>query len=70
MYNVAKYNIYLFQGLDPDSDEKNLTKSEMAAAVKLKRYIQQLSFAKSQCEKNLSKIGWEGNFSNELVGIF
>lgn len=41
----------------------------MAAALKLKRYIQQLSFAKSQCEKNLSRIGWEGNFSNDLVSF-
>lgn len=39
----------------------------MNAAVRLKRYIQQLTFAKGQCEKNLSKFGWNGNYSNDLV---
>lgn len=50
------------------ADEENtLSKSEMVTALKIKRYIQQLSFAKSQCEKNLTKLGWEGNFNQDLV---
>lgn len=44
-----------------------LSKSDLAAANKLKRYIQQLSFAKLQCEKNLARLGWTGNFPNEWV---
>lgn len=44
------------------------SKSDLANANKLKRYIQQLSFAKLQCEKNLNRLGWTGNFPNELVG--
>lgn len=55
------------KGLDLDSEQSSLTKSEQAAAIKLKRYIQQLSFAKSQCEKSLLKLGWKGSFTNDLV---
>uniref|UniRef100_A0A182QU64 Sorting nexin-25 n=1 Tax=Anopheles farauti TaxID=69004 RepID=A0A182QU64_9DIPT len=37
-----------------------------AAALRLKRYIQQLSFAKSQCEKGLARLGWEGSVSSDV----
>ncbi|XP_037932093.1 sorting nexin-25-like, partial [Teleopsis dalmanni] len=49
-----------------DTDDHNLSKSEISAAVRLKRYVQQLNFAKIQCEKNLSKFGWNGNYSSDL----
>uniref|UniRef100_A0A182T6L9 Sorting nexin-25 n=1 Tax=Anopheles maculatus TaxID=74869 RepID=A0A182T6L9_9DIPT len=39
---------------------------EPAATLRLKRYIQQLSFAKSQCEKCLARLGWEGSVSNDV----
>uniref|UniRef100_A0A182PL28 Sorting nexin-25 n=1 Tax=Anopheles epiroticus TaxID=199890 RepID=A0A182PL28_9DIPT len=39
---------------------------EPAATLRLKRYIQQLSFAKSQCEKCLTRLGWEGCVSNDV----
>lgn len=56
------------KGLDLDSDDSSgLSKSEIAASRKLKHYIQQLSFAKAQCEKNLTRLGWEGSCSNDLV---
>lgn len=56
------------QKIKSGADEENtLSKSEMVTALKIKRYIQQLSFAKSQCEKNLTKLGWEGNFNQDLV---
>ncbi|KXJ81886.1 sorting nexin-25 [Aedes albopictus] len=42
------------------------SRAEITASLKLKKYIQQLSFAKSQCEKCLSKLGWDGNVSNEI----
>lgn len=35
-------------------------------AIKLKRYLQQLSYAKSQCEKSLIKLGWTADFNNDL----
>lgn len=67
MQATTMQNLQRAKGLDPDTEDgSNLTKSEMSAAVKLKRYIQQLSFAKTQCEKILGKLGWEGNFSNDL----
>uniref|UniRef100_A0A182JXB7 Sorting nexin-25 n=1 Tax=Anopheles christyi TaxID=43041 RepID=A0A182JXB7_9DIPT len=39
---------------------------EPAATLRLNRYIQQLSFAKSQCEKCLTRLGWEGCVSNDV----
>ncbi|KAJ6637054.1 Sorting nexin-25 [Pseudolycoriella hygida] len=63
---TTQQNIQRSKGLDPDADQSTFTKSEIAAAVKLKRYIQQLTFAKAQCEKNLLKLGWKGNFANDL----
>uniref|UniRef100_A0A182VT22 Sorting nexin-25 n=1 Tax=Anopheles minimus TaxID=112268 RepID=A0A182VT22_9DIPT len=39
---------------------------EPAATLRLKRYIQQLSFAKSQCEKCLTRLGWQGSVSNDV----
>lgn len=48
-----------------DSDN-GPSRAEITASLKLKKYIQQLSFAKSQCEKCLSKLGWDGNVSNDV----
>ncbi|XP_039440568.1 sorting nexin-25 [Culex pipiens pallens] len=42
------------------------SRADITAAIKLKKYIQQLSFAKGQCEKCLSKFGWDGNVSNDV----
>ncbi|XP_037027852.1 sorting nexin-25 isoform X2 [Bradysia coprophila] len=66
MQATTQQNIQRSKGLDPDSEQSTFTKSEIAAAVKLKRYIQQLSYAKAQCEKNLMKLGWKGGFANDL----
>lgn len=67
MQATTQQNIQRSKGLDPDLEQSTFTKSEIAAAVKLKRYIQQLSYAKAQCEKNLMKLGWKGGFANDLV---
>lgn len=42
-------------------------KAGAEAASKLRRYIQQLAYAKAQCEKNLARLGWTGSFTNDLV---
>lgn len=42
-------------------------KADQEAAAKLRRYIQQLAFAKAQCEKNLARLGWTGSFNNDIV---
>uniref|UniRef100_A0A2M4AE09 Putative sorting nexin-25 n=1 Tax=Anopheles triannulatus TaxID=58253 RepID=A0A2M4AE09_9DIPT len=43
-----------------------MTSANLTAGLKLKKYIQQLAYAKSQCEKCLLRLGWEGNVSNDV----
>ncbi|XP_050083193.1 sorting nexin-25 [Anopheles aquasalis] len=43
-----------------------MTSADLTAGLKLKKYIQQLAYAKSQCEKCLMRLGWEGNVSNDV----
>lgn len=64
-------NLQRAKGLDPDhednaSNRSNSNKTEMNMAIKLKRYLQQLTYAKAQCEKSLVKLGWEADFKNDL----
>lgn len=56
------------KGVDPDHHDENSirNKTEMNMAIKLKRYLQQLAYAKSQCEKSLVRLGWEADFNNDL----
>ncbi|XP_023168988.2 sorting nexin-25 [Drosophila hydei] len=65
MHATSMQNLQRAKGLDPDTEDHTLTKSELTAAVRLKRYVQQLSVAKGQCEKNLAKFGWNGNYSSD-----
>ncbi|XP_055371063.1 sorting nexin-25 [Condylostylus longicornis] len=66
MHATTMQNLQRSKGLDPDKEDNCLSRSEVSAALRLKRYVQQLTFAKSQCEKNLSKFGWDGHFTNDL----
>lgn len=66
MHATTIQNLQRAKGLDPDTEDHSLSKSEMNAAVRLKRYVQQLTFAKAQCEKNLSKYGWNGNYTSDV----
>ncbi|XP_068158890.1 sorting nexin-25 [Drosophila tropicalis] len=67
MHATTMQNLQRAKGLDPDhEDTHSLSKSELTAAIRLKRYVQQLTFAKAQCEKNLSKFGWNGNYSSDI----
>lgn len=60
-------NLQRAKGVDIDgSSTGTLKRSDVRAALRLKKYIQQLSLAKSQSEKNLTKLGWVGNCSNDL----
>lgn len=67
MHATTMQNLQRAKGLDPEIEENCLSRSELSAAVRLKRYIQQLTYAKAQCEKNLMKLGWDGHFTNDLV---
>ncbi|XP_049300058.1 sorting nexin-25-like [Anopheles funestus] len=53
-------------GASSTSENGGHSDGEPAATLRLKRYIQQLSFAKSQCEKCLTRLGWEGSVSNDV----
>lgn len=61
-------NMQRAKGLDPDQEDNAVrsNKTELNMAIKLKRYLQQLAYAKGQCEKSLLKLGWEADFRNEL----
>lgn len=66
MQATTLQNINRARGVDPDveknSSSSTINKSEINAARKLKRYINQLTYAKRQCEKRLSDLGWDINF--------
>lgn len=68
MQATTLQNLNRAKGVDPDNIEKgasnpsNINKSEINAAKKLKRYINQLTFAKKECEKRLASLGWDLGF--------
>uniref|UniRef100_A0A1A9WDB2 PXA domain-containing protein n=1 Tax=Glossina brevipalpis TaxID=37001 RepID=A0A1A9WDB2_9MUSC len=67
LHATTMQNLQRAKGIDPDNDpDHNLSKSDISAAIRLKRYVQQLSYAKTQCEKNLEKFGWNGNYSSDV----
>lgn len=66
MQATTMQNLQRAKGMDPDQEDNSMSKSELNTAIKLKRYLQQLSYAKAQCEKSLTKIGWEPQFNNDL----
>ncbi|XP_013099681.2 sorting nexin-25 [Stomoxys calcitrans] len=67
MHATTVQNLQRAKGIDPDNDpDHNLSKSEVSAAMRLKRYVAQLTYAKNMCEKNLEKFGWNGNYSSDL----
>ncbi|KAL9873685.1 sorting nexin-25 isoform X2 [Glossina fuscipes] len=67
LHATTMQNLQRSKGIDPDNDrDHNLSKSDISAAIRLKRYVQQLSYAKAQCEKNLEKFGWNGNYSSDV----
>lgn len=67
MQATTTQNLQRAKGIDIESGSTaGIKRSDINAALKLKKYIQQLSFAKSQSEKSLSKLGWVGSSSNDL----
>lgn len=60
-------NVKRAKGVDVDTVEKtaaqhNVSRQQIADARKLKRYINQLTIAKAECETALRKLGWDGAF--------
>lgn len=67
MQATTLQNIKRAKGIDVDLNEKgnsqqNISKQQLADVKKLKRYIDQLTIAKSECEAALKKLGWDGAF--------
>ncbi|XP_059619274.1 sorting nexin-25 [Phlebotomus argentipes] len=65
MQATTMQNLRRAKGLDPDGEEGNLSKTSQ----KLKRYIQQLTLARAQTERNLNKLGWDGNFNTTDLNL-
>ncbi|XP_013175351.1 PREDICTED: sorting nexin-25 isoform X1 [Papilio xuthus] len=67
MQATTLQNMKRAKGIDVDIIEKssaqhNISRQQLADAKKLKRYINQLTIAKVECEKALKKLGWDGAF--------
>ncbi|XP_041973406.1 sorting nexin-25 [Aricia agestis] len=65
MQATTLQNIKRAKGIDVDMAEKtqhNISRQQLADAKKLKRYIDQLTIAKTECESALKKLGWDGAF--------
>lgn len=65
-------NLQRAKGLDPDSDNSNggdrqFSKAELSSAIRFKKFVQQLTFAKAQCDKQLVKLGCSDNVAKDLV---
>ncbi|XP_075972746.1 sorting nexin snazarus [Anticarsia gemmatalis] len=66
MQATTLQNVKRAKGVDIDLIEKsgaqNVSRQQVADAKKLKRYINQLTIAKAECETALRKLGWDGAF--------
>lgn len=78
MQATTLQNIKRAKGVDIDviensGNQHNVSRQQVADAKKLKRYIDQLSIAKADCETALRRLGWDGAFpaveSNMKVGL-
>lgn len=66
MVATTTQNLQRAKGIDIETGSSTLKRTDINAALKLKKFIQQLSYAKNQCEAALEKLGWIGNCSNDL----
>lgn len=67
MQATTLQNLNRAKGVDPDLEKNSnnstgVNKSDINAAKKLKRYINQLTYAKKECEKRLTSLGWDLGF--------
>lgn len=67
MQATTLQNMKRAKGIDVDILEKsgpqhNISRQQLTDAKKLKRYINQLTIAKIECENALKKLGWDGAF--------
>lgn len=67
MQATTLQNVKRARGIDIDVIDKggtlhNISRQQMAEARKIKKYISQLTIAKTECEVALRKLGWDGAF--------
>ncbi|CAG9563554.1 unnamed protein product [Danaus chrysippus] len=66
MQATTLQNVKRAKGIDIDVIEKggnhNISRQQVSDARKLKRYIDQLTIAKDECEEALRRLGWDGAF--------
>ncbi|CAD0198928.1 unnamed protein product [Chrysodeixis includens] len=66
MQATTLQNVKRAKGIDIEVIEKNssqnISRQQISDAKKLKRYINQLTIAKAECETALRKLGWDGAF--------
>lgn len=71
MQATTLQNIKRSKGVDADINKLNnssgISKSEINAAKKLKKYIEQLMFAKKECEKRMTDLGWNIDYNVKNV---
>ncbi|PSN49063.1 Sorting nexin-25 [Blattella germanica] len=69
MQATTIHNFKKSKGLDPDKEVPsfNTGKGDLLQSRQVKRYINQLMYAKSQCEKRLRLLGWMGYPVEEAV---
>lgn len=73
MQATTLQNIKRSKGVDADisklTNSSGISKSEINAAKKLKKYIDQLMFAKKECEKRMSDLGWNMDYNIKNVSV-
>lgn len=71
MQATTLQNIKRSKGVDVDINKSTnaggISKSEINAAKKLKKYIDQLMFAKKECEKRMTDLGWNVDYNVKNV---
>lgn len=66
MVATTTQNLQRAKGIDIEVGTSSIKRCDINAALKLKKFIQQLSYAKNQVENSLEKLGWVCNCSNDL----
>ncbi|KAM3968308.1 LOW QUALITY PROTEIN: sorting nexin snazarus [Aphomia sociella] len=62
LQNVKRAKGIDIEAIEKSSTQHNISRQQIADAKKLKRYINQLTIAKAECEAALRKLGWDGAF--------
>ncbi|XP_038213444.1 sorting nexin-25 [Zerene cesonia] len=62
LQNIKRAKGVDIEVIDKSGNQHNVSRQQVADARKLKRYIDQLTIAKAECEAALQSLGWDGAF--------